>query len=85
MYLNERIVVVLLIFVLPLFGQKNKIGGQKSSKKKSGIVFSNTQNTTDYLKMLEEALSRISVSYVDLTQVTIPTKAKLNLSVWAVE
>ena len=53
------------MFLIPLFGQEKKIVGQKSAKKKHEIVFSNEQDTKDYLKMLEEALSRVSVSYVD--------------------
>ena len=65
MQLNQQIVVLLLIIFIPLFGQNKKIGGPKSSKKKNEIVFSNDQDTKDYLKMFEVALKRVSASYVD--------------------
>ena len=65
MQLNQRIVVLVLMILIPLFGQVKKMGGSKSAKKKNEIVFSNAQDTKDYLKMFEEALSRGSVSYVD--------------------
>ena len=65
MQLNQQIVVFLLILIMPLIGQDKKKRGLKSAKKKNEIVFSNDQDTKEYLKMFEEALSRVSVSYVD--------------------
>ena len=59
------LVVLFLMIFIPLDGQEKKIGGSKSAKKKNEIIFSNDQDTKDYLKMLEVALQRISVSYVD--------------------
>ena len=65
MQLNQRIVVLVLMILIPLYGQVKKMGGLKSAKKKNEIVFSNAQDTKDYLMMFEEALSRVSISYVD--------------------
>ncbi len=65
MQLNQHIVVLTLMVLIPLFGQNKKEGGLKSTKNKKEIVFNNNQDTKEYLRMLEEALSRISVSYVD--------------------
>ena len=65
MQLIQRIVVILLMFLIPLFGQDKKKEGLKSAKKKNEIVFSNEQDTKAYLRMLEETLSRVSVNYVD--------------------
>ena len=65
MQLNHRIIIFLVVFILPLFGQVKKKDGGKSAKKKNEIIFSNDQNTKDYIKMFEKALSNVSINYVD--------------------
>jgi len=65
MQLNQRIVMLILIVLIPLFGQNKKRGGLKSTKNKKEIIVSNNKDTKEYLRILEEALSRVSVSYVD--------------------
>ena len=74
MHLNQQIIILVFMMLAPLLGQekkkiiqpvKEKIEKQKSVKKKYEIVFSNDQDTEAYLEMLKEALSRVSVSYVD--------------------
>ena len=59
--------IFLLIISLPLFSQvKNKEqNSKKTVKNKNEIVFSNDQDTKEYLKMLENAFYRVRESYVD--------------------
>ena len=67
MRLIHYIIFTILFISLPLLGQKknDKKSVGTSSKKKNEIIFSNNENTKDYLKMLETALNRVSESYVD--------------------
>ena len=62
MQLNFQIMAVLLILLLPLSGQDKKIGGPQSAKKKNEIVFSNDQNTQDYLQMSMKKGHRIIIN-----------------------
>ena len=59
--------IFLLIISLSLFSQvKNKEqNSKKAVKNKNEIVFSNDQDTKEYLKMLENAFYRVRESYVD--------------------
>ena len=66
MQLINRWILFTLILIIPILGQKKKKETEaKSFKKKNEIEFSNDQNTKAYLKMLEDALNRVSISYVD--------------------
>ena len=42
MQLNQRIAVLLLMILIPLFGQVKKMEGSKSAKKKNEIINVNT-------------------------------------------
>ena len=68
------VIIIILLISFPLFGQKTKESikqnkeqkeESKSAKKKNEIIFSNNQDTRAYLEMLENALRRVSTSYVD--------------------
>ena len=66
MQLMKKWFIFLLILMIPVFGQeKKKELKSKSSKKKNEIEFSNSQDTQEYLDMLEEAFYRVRESYVD--------------------
>ena len=65
MQIKQRIAVIILMILIPLFGQDKIKGEAKSAKKKNEIVFSNDQDTKAYLKMFEEALKKVSINYVD--------------------
>ena len=49
MQLNQRIVMLILIVLIPLFGQNKKRGGLKSTKNKKEIIVSNNKDTKEYL------------------------------------
>ena len=65
MHMKQRITVIALMILIPLFGQDKIKGKAKSAKKKNEIIFSNDQDTKSYLKMFEEALRKVSINYVD--------------------
>ncbi|MDP6853106.1 MAG: S41 family peptidase [Candidatus Marinimicrobia bacterium] len=66
MQLRIKWAALILLFVLPLFGQNKKEEDKsKSFTRKNEIEFSNDQDTKDYLKMLENAFYKVSESYVD--------------------
>ena len=66
MQLIKRWFIFLLILMIPVFGQeKKKEPTSKSLKKKNKTEFSNSQDTQEYLDMLEEAFYRVRESYVD--------------------
>ena len=56
MQIKQRIAIIILMILIPLFGQDKIKKGERSAKKKNEIVFSNDQDTKSYLKMFEEAL-----------------------------
>ena len=62
-----RFIIIMSIVCLQLFAQKkeNEKKELTSAKKKNEIIFSNDQDTKSYLLMLENALNRVSESYVD--------------------
>jgi len=65
MQIKQRIAIIILMILIPLFGQDKIKKGGGSAKKKNEIVFSNDQDTKAYLKMFEEALKKVSINYVD--------------------
>ena len=66
MQLINKWILFTLILIIPVLGQKKKKEPNAiSSKKKNEKVFSNDQNTQDYLDMLEETFYKVRESYVD--------------------
>ena len=66
MQLIKKWFIFILILMIPVFGQgKKKELKSKSPKKKNEVEFSNSQDTQEYLDMLEEAFYRVRESYVD--------------------
>ena len=62
MKIRRYIIIIMSIVCLQLLAQKKEL---TSAKKKNEIIFSNDQDTKAYLNMLENALNRVSESYVD--------------------